>query len=176
MTNYEAVWQVFADLVTELRRAGETVSSQVVRDLRSAKTMIQISKVDRDNPDHLVRIEELIRSIESCIMPKAEKRFGREAVAEWEERLEKARGEVHEESLSSRRFVPGVPRNKDWVRIETTDDIPLEKVVQAAGEEGLICKTDGDQWVIVYGEKTGIKNLIDRLTEYQKTKRSAKSI
>jgi len=168
VVNYEAIWQVLADLVTELRKVGEVVPSQVMRDLRSAKTTMQIFKVDRDNPDHLVRIEELMGNIESYIMSKAQKRFGPETINEWAERLEKARGQVHEETPSSRRFVPGVPRDKDWVRIKTTDDIPLKEIVQAAEGEGLLYKTCGNEYVIVYGEKDRIKNFVKRLMDLHK--------
>jgi len=166
--NYEAMWQVLADLVAELRKVGEVVPSQVMRDLRSAKTTIQIFKVDKDNPDHLIRIEELMGNVESYIMSKAQKMFAPETVNKWAERLEKARGEVHEETPSSRRFVPGIPRDKDWVRIKTTEDIPLKEIVQAAEGEGLLYKTYGNEYVIVYGEKAGIKSFINRLTDLHK--------
>jgi len=166
--NYEAIWQVLAELVTELRKVGEVVPSQVMRDLRSAKTTIQIFKVDKDNPDHLLRIEELMGNVESYIMCTAQKRFGPETINKWTERLEKARGEVHEEIPFSRRFVPGIPRDKDWVGIKTTDDIPLKQIVQAAEGQGLLYKNYGNGYVIVYGEKGEIKDFIKRLMDLHK--------
>jgi len=57
VVNYEALWQVLADLVTELRKSGESIPPYLVKDLRSARTTIQILNVDRENLDHISRIE-----------------------------------------------------------------------------------------------------------------------
>lgn len=168
MINYEAAWQVLADLITELRKAGEVLPSQVMRDLRSAKTTIHILKVDKANPDHPLRIEEFLRNVESYVMYTAEKRFGAQTVDGWMDRLDKARREVLEVAQPSTKFVPGVPRDKHWVRVRTTDEIYLKMIKSAASEEDLRHKTYKNGYVIVYGEKSRIQNFIKRMTRLHK--------
>jgi hypothetical protein len=42
--SYEEKWKVLADLLAELQEKGETIPADVINDLRSAKTMIQVLK------------------------------------------------------------------------------------------------------------------------------------
>ena len=167
MTNYEAVWQVLDDLINELRRVGEVAPSHVMKDLRSAKTTVQILKVDKDNLDYLLRIEEFLRNVESYVMYTAQKKFGAQVVNSWMDRLERARGAVHEEAQPTSKFTPGVPRDKNWVRIKTTNDIPLKRIEWAAEEEGLEYKAHKNGYIIVYGERNRIQNFIKRMAGFQ---------
>jgi len=165
MINYEAVWQVLADLITELRKAGVVVPSHVMKDLRSAKTTMQILKADRDNPDHLLRIEELLGNVEIYIMSTAQKEFETQTVNDWMDRLKRERSEAQEEIRPSGKFYPGVPRDKHWIRIKTTNDIPPKRIEQVAAEEGLEYKTQENGYIIVYGEKSSIQNFIKKMAE-----------
>jgi len=165
--NYEAVWQVLADLITELRKKGETVPTHVMEDLRSAKTTIHILKVDEDNPDHLLRVEEFLGKVESYVMYTAQRKFGALTVNVWMDRLERAKRKVHEDIQPASKFIPGIPRDKHWVRIKIADDVPLERIELAAEEGGLEHKTQKNGYVIVYGEKTRIQNFIKRMAEFQ---------
>jgi len=164
VTNYEAVWRVLADLMTELRKAGEVVPANVIKDLRSAKTTIEILKVDRENPDHLSRIEGFQASVGSFIMCTAEKRFGPQTVNNWMYRLERARTELGEDTQTERIFFSRVPRDKHWVRIKSTHEISLKRIRSVAEEEGLEHETHKDGYVIVFGDKSRIQNFIKRMT------------
>jgi len=168
VVNYEALWQVLADLVTELRRSGESIPPYVMKDLRSAKTTIQILKVDKDNPDHILRIEEFLRSVESYVMYAAQSRLGAQTVKKWMKQLKKTREEAQEEIYPQVRFIPGVPRDKHWVRIKASADIPIRRIETAAEEMGLEHEACGNGYIIVYGEKGKIRNFIRRMAELGK--------
>lgn len=169
MTDYEAVWQVLADHVRELRKAGEVVPSHVMKDLRSARTTIEIMKSDKDNPVHFLRIEEFLGSVESYIICVSQKRFGVQTMSSWMKRLDQARRKIPEETQPSSRFVPGLPRDKHWIRIKPGNDIPLERIKLMAEEEGLEHKPHNSGYIIVYGEKSRLENLIRRVAELHKS-------
>jgi len=163
VTNYEAIWRVLADLITELRRAGEVVPSHVMKDLRSAKTTMQILKVDRNNLDHISRIEEFLGNVTSYAMYAAQRTLGAQAFDSWVDRLEEARRHVPEETQPTSGFIPGVPRDKYWIRMKATEDIPLYKIKGIAAESGLEHKIHENQYIIVYGEKGRIQDFIKRI-------------
>lgn len=165
MANYEAVWRVLADLVTEFRKMGETVPSHVVNDLRSAKTTMQILKVDEDNPDHLLRIEEFLANVESYVICWAQKRFEARTFDGWMDRLESARREVHKIMQPRSNFVPGTPRDKHWIRVKASNDVPLKRIKSVAQEVGLEHKIHKSEYLIVYGEKGKIRSFIKRMAE-----------
>lgn len=165
--NYEELWRALADLVTELRRSGESVPPYVMKDLRSAKTTIQILKVNRDNPEHVSRVEEYLRSVESYAMYAAQKRLGSLTVDHWMERLKRA-SEEPEAAHTPVTFVPGVPRDKDWLRIKVSEDIPLGRIEALAEEMDLGHEARENGYVIVYGEKDEIRNFVKRMAEFSR--------
>lgn len=164
--NYEELWRALADLVTELRRSGESIPPYILKDLRSAKTTIQILKVNRDNPDHVLRVEEYLRSVEAYVMYAAQKRLGSRTVDQWLERLKRAREEAPEAAYPPITFVPRVPRDKHWLRIKVSEDIPLRRVEALAEEMGLGHEARENGYVIVYGEKGEIRNFVRRMAEF----------
>jgi len=163
MVNYEALWQVLTDLVTELRKSGESIPPYLVKDLRSAKTTIQILNVDKDNPDHISRIEEFLRSVESYVMYAAEERLEPSRIDEWMERLKSARQEPDEVTLRPGGFVTGVPRDKHWVRIRTSPDLPEGRIRAVTEELSIGYQLCDNGSVIVYGEKDKIRSFARRM-------------
>jgi len=169
VVNYEAMWKVLAELITELRKAGEALPPSIMNDLRSAKTTIQILRVDKDNPDHVSRIEEFLGNVELYVMHVAQKKFGTEAADGWLRRLGQARAENHKKVREETKFIPGIPRDTHWIRIKTTNDMPLDRIVGAVEEEGLGYRTPGDGFVIVYGEKRKVQNLVKKIARLQQS-------
>lgn len=163
MVNYEALWQVLAHLVTELKESGESIPPYVMRDLKSAKTTIQILKVNRGNPEHVSRIEEFLRSVESYIMYSAEERLEPSEIDEWMERLKNARQEPEEVTVHPGGFVRGVPRDKHWVRVRISPDLPEWRIRDVTEELNIGCQLRDNGSVIVYGEKDEIRNFARRM-------------
>jgi len=137
--------------------------SHVMKDLRSAKTTMQILKVDRNNLDHISRIEEFLGNVECYVMYAAQRTLGAKAFDSWVDRLKDARRHVPEETQPASGFIPGVPRDKYWIRMKVTGDIPLSKIKGIAAESGLEHKIHESEYIIVYGEKGRIQNFIKRI-------------
>jgi hypothetical protein len=164
--NYEALWKLMADLVAELRKSGESIPASVIKDLRSAKTMIEILKVDQSRSENLLRIEEYLNNVESYVMPTAKRKIGRKYVDEWMNKLAETQRSLQALEIEpSIRFPIGIPRDKSWVRIKPSEEIPMEKIKRLSKEIGLKHKTQEDSYVLVYGEEDKVKRFMKKTAE-----------
>jgi hypothetical protein len=163
--NYEEKWKVLADLLTELQKRGEKIPADVINDLRSAKTMIQVLKADPTHTENRSRIDTYLRNVESYAIFTTEK-HGTEIVEEWLKKLEEPKIVKNKEKRKeSSRFIPRAPRDKNWVRIQISEDIPREDVKKLVEKSGLSYKTQKNGYMLVYGDGENIKSLVKRLTE-----------
>lgn len=164
---YEAVWKVLADMIVEFRKKGEQIPVNVMEDLRSAKTLIQVLKADRTRTDALVtQIEQYLEKVEFHLFSEAQK-FGEAFFEDWMQKLSKAREKIFQESVptisSVSQFVPGVPREKHWIRIQPSSDMPEELIRKIAAEEDLSCELQEDGYILVSGEKERVKSFIKKM-------------
>jgi hypothetical protein len=163
--NYEEKWKVLADLLTELQKRGEKVPADVINDLRSAKTMIQVLKADPTHTENRSRIDTYLRNVESYAIFTTEK-HGTEIVEEWLKKFEEAKIVKNKEKREeASRFIPRAPRDKNWVRIQISEDIPREDVKKLVEKSGLSYKTQKNGYILVYGDGENIKSLVKRLAE-----------
>lgn len=163
--NYEQKWKVLADLLTELQERGEKVPADVINDLRSAKTMIQVLKADPTHTENRSRIDTYLRNVESYAIFTTEK-HGTEIVKEWLKKLEEPKTVKNKEKREeASRFIPRAPRDKNWVRIQISEDIPREDVKKLVEESGLSYETQKNGYMLVYGDGEKIKSLVKRLAE-----------
>ncbi len=163
---YEGLWKVLADLLTELRERGETIPAEVMKDLRSAKTMIQILKADPTRKENLPRIEGYLGNVESYLVFAAQEKLGLEHVDQWMKKLERARRGVYEEDVTvPSRFVPGLPRDKRWVRVRVSEETPREDIERFAEERKLSCRMQENGYMLVYGDGENIKCLLKKMAE-----------
>ncbi len=158
------MWRVLSDLLTELRKEGEAIPADVMNDLRSAKTMIQILKADPTHIENLPRIETYLENVEFHLVSTAQDKFGSEYVEQWMRKLEEAR-RVYEEEKAAPRFVPGIPRGKRWVRVQVSEDTPRQDIERLAEESKLSYKMQDDRYVLVYGKNEDIKSFVKKLAE-----------
>ena len=164
--NYDALWKLMADLIRDLKKRGESIPPQIMNDLRSMKTMIEIAKIDRSNSNVISRISEYLNNLESYLMPMARERLGQEYVDVLMEKIAEAQKKMPiSEWRSERRFLVGVPRDKHWIRIKPTDETPLDVIIQISKEVGLKHEIQEDGYVLLYGEKEQIKEFIRRTAE-----------
>ena len=164
--SYEENWKVLADLLTELRKKGEKIPTDVMNDLRSAKTMIQILKADPTHIENIPRIETYLRNVESYAILMAQEKLGTGFVERWLRKLEKARKtKIEEKEEVTPRFVPGLPRDKNWVRIQISKDTPREDVESLVKENKLSCKMQRNGYMIVYGNGESIKSFVKKMAE-----------
>jgi len=164
--DYEVVWELMSSLISELRKAGETVPAKSMSDLRAAKTMMEVHKVDPSRSENLQRIEEYLTSLETLLVPVANRKFGKEYVDAWLRKLGKAYVQPPKwEPRLQGSFPVGVPREDRWVRVEATEKISTEKIKHAAKQIGLNSKTEKDGRVLVFGEEQKLKQFVKTMAE-----------
>ncbi|MGD9130096.1 MAG: DUF2096 family protein [Candidatus Bathyarchaeota archaeon] len=163
--SYEEKWIILAALLTELQERGEKIPADVISDLRSANTMIQVLKADPTHTENIARIDTYMRSVESYVIFAAEK-LGTETVEKWLKKLEGIKTvKKKEDRTAGSRFSSGVPRDKSWMRIKVSDDTPLEDVKNLVRESKLSCKMQENGYVLVYGDGENIKSFVRRMAE-----------
>jgi hypothetical protein len=164
--SYEENWKVLADLLTELRKTGEKIPTNVMNDLRSAKTMIEILKADPTHVENIPKVETYLGNVESYLIFAAQEKFGSDYVEQWMRKLEEARKVVKVEGKAEvTKFVPGVPRDKPWVRIQISESTPRKDVERLAEEKGLSHKMQKNGYMLVYGDGESIKALVKKMAE-----------
>ena len=158
--SYKEKWKVLASLLTELQKRGEKIPADVINDLRSAKTMIQVLKADPAHAESISRIDTYLRTVEAYAIFNMEKQ-GTENVQEWLKKLKEPQRIKKEEEAS--RFVPRVPRDKNWMRIQISEDIPLEDMKKLAEGSGLSYRIQKNGYMLVYGNGENIKSFVRKL-------------
>lgn len=163
---YGEAWKVLADLIVELRKKGETIPANVMNDLRSAKTMIQVFKADPKHIENITRIETYLESVESYLFLVAQEKYGAKFVEEWMEKLSQSRRKLEEAETVSK-FVSGLPRGKHWVRVQISKDTPRKEIERLAKEEKLFCKMQKNGYMLVYGNIKSVKSFVKNLRKHQ---------
>jgi len=171
MENYEEVWKVLADLLTVLRNKGETIPKDVVEDLRSAKTLINIYSLDQSKLETLSKIESYLGNVEQTLVYLAEADFGKEFSNGYLKKIVEARDKVStSESESSSRLIPGVPRDKHWIRVRIDEDVRADELEALAKSFDLSHRKEKDSFLLIYGEEDKIKQLIRKMAEKRKNR------
>jgi hypothetical protein len=162
---YEETWKVLSDLLVELRKRGETIPTDVVEDLRSAKTMIQVLKADPSYIENIPKIETFLGKVESHLVFLAQEKVGSSFVDKWMERLDRARRAVAKEREVAPRFISGLPRGEHWVRVKVSKDTPRKDLERLAEEKNLSHKTRKNGYMLVSGDSEGIKSFVKTMAE-----------
>lgn len=162
---YEETWKVLSDLLVELRKKGQPIPTDVVEDLRSAKTMIQVLKADPSHIENIPKIETFLGKVESHLVFLAQEKFGSGFVDKWLEGLDEARRAVAKEREVAPRFVSGLPRGEHWVRVKVSKDTPREAVEKLAEEKNLSYKMQENGYMLVSGDSEGIKSFVKAMAE-----------
>jgi hypothetical protein len=164
---YDEVWKTLADLITEFRRRGESIPSNVMEDLRAAKTMIQVLRADQTRMENVPSIELYLGNVESYLIFEGQKKFGSEFVEEWLQKIKEAREirAVQEKPEPSSKFVPGLPRGQKWVRVQVSKETPEREIKRLAEDTGLSFKVQRDGYMLVYGNDEKLKLFVKKAAE-----------
>ncbi len=163
----EEVWKELTDLITEFRKRRETIPSEVMADLRAARTLINVFKADPNCVGSFPYIDVYLESVESYLILEAQKKFGAEFAEKWMTRLKDARKTMAEtkSSKSPSRFVLGLPKGQQWVRVQITKETPEAEVKRLAEESGLRSKEQDDGYTLVFGESDKIRLFVKKAAE-----------
>jgi hypothetical protein len=163
---YLSAWKVLEEMVVDLRKKGMIVPAKIMNDLKSAKTLINVLKADTTHFDTVQKIEKYLSNIESYIVSEGQKAFGTEYVEEWLKRLDGA-GKKPFEDEGETRFIPGVPRQRKWIRVKPSAELSLEKLKKMTGDLELSFNVQKDGSLLVYGKDERIKEFVRKMaTEY----------
>ena len=167
---YEKKWKILADLLIELQKSGIKISTDVIKDLRSAKSLIQILKADKIDTESISKIDKYLKNVEAYVIYNAEK-SGREYVEDWLEKLNEQKKEEIKEKKPKYRFVSGIPKNKKWILIETSEMSSPNVVKKIAKKCNLSYKIHKDGEIIIYGNEKEIKSFVQMITKRFRTSR-----
>ena len=163
--SYDEQWKVLADLLIELQKRGVNIPADVMNDLRSAKTIIQVLKADPTHIESISRIDTYLRSVESFAILTAEK-LGTKIVEEWLKKIkETKRVKDQKRGNTVTKFIPGVPRDKSWIRIQISEDTPQENVEKLVKSSKLSHKMQKNGHMLIYGNEENIKIFVKRMGE-----------
>ena len=169
---YLAVWKVLEEITTSFRKRQLTISETIMSDLKAARTMIKIMNADSGNGETRQKIEEYLGTVEAHLMTEAEKRFTPEQITKWLKKLEKASCGELEAEMEESRFISGVPRDQQWLRVEPIASLPIEKLKQLTKENNLSTCTQSDGRLVVSGKVEDLKEFIKKLTKIANEKGS----
>jgi len=161
---HEEVWKTLNDLIIEFRKKGEIIPSEVMEDLRAAKTLIHVLKADPTKTENIPVIETYLGNVESHLIFAAQTIFGSEFVNHWMKKIQEAREKPDLEvpATTASRFVPGLPRGQRWVRVQVSEETPKEEIEELVEKSGLTCKMQDDGYMLVYGDGEKLKQFIKR--------------
>jgi len=172
LENYEELWKALASLAGIIQQKGEKIPSNVMKDLKSAKTLISVFRADPSHVEIVSRIEIYLENVEAHLLYVAEDKIGKQFAEHWLEDLAEARRKAIEpKPMIISKFVPGIPRGEHWVRIQITDSVKKDTVERTAKSLGLSSKTQEDGYLLVHGEREKIKELIRKTAEGIKRQR-----
>ena len=158
-----ATWKLLEEMLIELKKKGVNVPSDVMEDLRAAKSMIKLSCM-QGGGDAIQKAEEYLANVEAYLINETQKIFDSETADQWLRRLEDANAEVCDEAKAENNFVTGVPRDQKWVRVEPIETLPTDRIFQMAKEQKLQVKLQNDGRLLVYGQNEDIKIFLKKMT------------
>lgn len=167
---YLSAWKVLEEMIADFRKKGAFVPSEIINELKSAKTLINILKADPSCIETKQKIEEHLFKVESYLSTEGQKKFGVNYVEEWLKRLDEASGKMLEEEAEETRFIPGVPRDQKWIRVKPSEELPIEKLEALVKESALSYNIQNDGYLLVYGEDKQIKEFVKKMTAAREAK------
>jgi len=158
-----AAWKVLEQMIADFREKGKTIPSEVMGDLKSARTMIRIAEAGANHAEIYPKIEEYLANVEARLVNEAEKTLGKEYVDTWLKRLNEAsrKTEMEEEETP---FILGVPRGQKWIRITPSKGLSPEKLKGLAVEAKLSLKTQDDGSLVIHGKDDDVKAFVKKMT------------
>jgi hypothetical protein len=156
-----AVWRALEDLLVELRKKDVQIPVNILEDLRSARSMIELSYSEDTPKDAVTKAEVYITNVETYLIGQAQEIFEPTQVDEWLNRIIDANLQVDKETPAAEgRFVVGVPRDQKWFRIEPDENLPEDYVFKLAKEWNLTVSKQTNGRLMVHGQLNDVKAFI----------------
>jgi hypothetical protein len=165
---YAAVWKVLEEMLIELRRKELTIPPSIMEDLKSAKTVTRMLTGD-NRAENIEKIERYLLNVESFLVSEAQRKFGLEYADSWLKRIDKA-NRIYDEEQKTTRFIPGVPRQQKWIRVTSSEELPIDKLKEMVEKMSISYKVQKDGSLLVFGEEKSIKDFVKKMALKYKAK------
>lgn len=164
--NYEYLWSVLEELIVELRSKGVPVAPELMDDLKSAQTFINIYRTEPTALEIATKIALYLDKVESNLLYLAESDIGEDYAKEYMRRISEARMKgLREKATVKPRFVSGVPKGEHWIRIEVSDLLSEKELNTLIERYGLSSKTQDNGYLLIHGRKENVKTFIKEVSE-----------
>jgi hypothetical protein len=108
--------------------------------------------------------------VQIYLVSDGQRRFGRKYADEWLAHIDEASRKASDVEEDEERFIPGLPRQRSWIKIAASAELPLEKVRNLARNSGLSYEEQSQNNVLIHGEKEKIKNFVKKIAAEHKPK------
>lgn len=175
--DYEAVWKVLEEIIIELRKKGVETPSNIMNDLKSAKILIKVHEAsESDRGETAPKIEQYLGNIEAYLVTEAQNKFPPARIDTWLKHIEKANCgtcktcmvKTEKTEKAKMRFITGVPRGQEWVRVKPLSNLPGEKLKQLAEKANLSFREEQDGHLIFHGNGENIKKFVKMTAQIAK--------
>ncbi|MGC9516583.1 MAG: DUF2096 domain-containing protein [Methanomicrobiales archaeon] len=168
----EQTWLVLVELLTDLKKKGTKIPTEVNEDLRLARTEINFYKTDPTNPEvmkELKRINQFLNSAQDTLINLTED-IGDDYKTKWIQKLQKASmgEEVCPTGERKSKFIVGAPPGFSMVRITLKEPLAEDRIQDIAEEYNLIIEFDEDNVISVFGDKENIKEGLKEISSFFK--------
>lgn len=174
---YLAVWKVLEQLLTDMKGRGMIVPESIVHDLRNARTIINLIKVNPGYAEDTQKLEDCLTRAESYLVNEGQNRFGQPYIDEWLQRTQKARIEVDEEEKKTS-FITSTPRRQKFIRLKPSKELTNQELKILAEESRLSHKTQTDGSFVIFGSDMDLKDFVKKIAAKHRpntTKKRSKS-
>lgn len=161
--------KLLEEILVALRKKGKQIPENIMSDLKSARTLMQVENVDlKDRGETEPKIDQYLANVEAYLISEAETNFEPEKVEKWLTAMDLASCETCitvEPQKQEMRMIPGVPRDQKWIRVTPIASLPVEKLEKMATEDGLGSRREKDGHLIVYGSDQAVKGFIKKISK-----------
>jgi len=160
--------RILEEIIIALRKKDQIIPENVMKDLKSARTMMTITATKSDLEETEPKIDNYLKKAEAYLIIEADKHLPPEKVQNWLTQLDISSCEQcvpKAQTKPESRFIAGVPRDQKWVRVTPIEGMPVEKLQQMATEIKLSFREEKDGHLIVYGQPEDIQAFIKKMTK-----------
>ncbi len=163
MTTYpiEQTWLVLVDLLTDLKKQGIKIDSQITEDIRITKTLINFYKSNPTHPDtinELGRINNLLNSTQEKLLILCDDVEPNYDKAWLNKLLKVSKGEeLYKSQKSKSKILIGKPAGFHASRITLKKPIAEERAQEIAEFNNLIIEFEKDNIIVLYGDKLNVQ-------------------
>ncbi|MDR2699238.1 MAG: DUF2096 family protein [Nitrososphaerota archaeon] len=161
------VWKILEDLLMVLLKKDVPISANIFEDLRAARSMIELLHSTDASEDVVAKAEAYTTNVEAYLIDQAQMVFEPNIVNEWLKYLKEANSQqvIKEETaaMTEGRFVVGVPRDQQWIRIETDNKLPEEYVLKLAEKWHLTVNKQDYKHLVIHGQLGDVKAFVKQI-------------